>query len=259
MQKIRSTFRMLALVSVTVFCFSIFLPSLLLKVFGKSNHRWKHLCWSWWGYLCCKVFGIKLSVEGSAPNTPFILVSNHLSYTDTFILLRLTDGLLISKSDVRSWPIFGWMMDVMGIIFIDRNSRADIFRVSEKIEENLRPEQGVIFFPESTTSDGEGVLRFKTGLLSFAAENNLPVHYASINYDTGISEKPAKDYIHWWGDMTFFGHLSELLSMKKIYAHVTFGESAIQETDRKKLADALHNKVEEQYLTCKKTWKPSGV
>ena len=256
MQKIRSYFRAVSLVFVTFFGFSIFLPGLLLKPFGVDIDRWRHGAWTIWGYLCCKIFGIQLSVEGHAPNTPFILVCNHLSYTDTFILLRLTNGVLISKKDVRTWPVLGWMMDVMGIIFIDRSSRSDIFRVNEQIDQNLRPHQGIIFFPESTTSNGEGVLRFRTGLLAYAAEQGIPVHYASINYETGDPEKPARDYIHWWGDMTFFNHLLELLAMQKFYASVTFGDFAIQDGDRKILANKLHEKVEKQYLNKKKQWHP---
>ncbi len=242
--------------SVTLFGFTIFLPSLLLKPFGYDNDKWRHKAWNIWGHLCCKIFGIELTVEGKAPQTPFILVSNHLSYTDTFILLRLTNGVLISKSDVRSWPFLGWMMDVMGIIFIDRSNRSDILRVNEQIDKNLRPHQGIIFFPEATTSNGDGVLRFRTGLLSYPAEKNLPVYYVSINYNTGIEDKPAREYVHWWGDMTFFRHLLDLLTIQKFYANVTFGESAITESNRKKLADELHKRVEKQYLVKKESWDP---
>jgi len=251
MQYLRAYTRLLLLVISTPLIFLLFLPSLALKILGLNNDLWRNSVLTIWGKVSSAIIGLKVNVNGTKPDTPFILVSNHLSYTDVFVLLSTVNGILVAKNEVRSWPFIGWMMDVIGIIFIDRSSISDVKRVNEQIERNLRPNQGIIFFPEATTSDGESILPFKAGLLAYPSAHRYPVDFASIHYKSADPNKPEKEFIHWWGDMTFFTHLIQLLGMQKFQATVTFGESQVIESDRKKLASELHTRVRDQYLEVK--------
>ena len=245
---IRAWVRLILLVLATPLIFTLFLPSLLLKPFGFDNDPWRNNVLTIWGKACCFIAGVKVEYEGNKPDTPFLLVSNHLSYTDTFVYLSLVDVILISKSDVRSWFGMGFMMQIMGMIFVDRSSRNDVTRVNELIKSNFRPNQGIMFFPEATTTNGEDVIPFKGSLLAFPAMENIPVHYATIHYKTVDDEMPASKYVCWWDDTPFFTHLLQLLSMQKFYACVKFGESKIQSEKRKELASRLHQLVRDQYL-----------
>lgn len=42
----------------------------------------------------------------------------------------------------------------MGVLFIDRQLRSDVQRMNNKVAESLSQNQGIILFPEGTSSKG---------------------------------------------------------------------------------------------------------
>lgn len=48
--------------------------------------------------------------------------------------------------------------------------------------------------------------------------------------------------------MTFGDHVFTLLQMPKFHATLTFGNGAVQESDRKTLARKLHRLISEQFI-----------
>ena len=58
----------------------------------------------------------------------------------------------------------------MGNIYIDRTNRRDIPRAGELVIEALNRGEGVIVFPEGTTTKGDEVLPFNSSFLQFAAQ-----------------------------------------------------------------------------------------
>lgn len=204
---------------------------------------WKNRVLGWWASSCMRLMGIRMVVEGNPPDPPFILVTNHLSYLDVVPLWYLTDATFIAKSELRSWPFFGWATTMLGVIFIDRENRRDVHRVNREIDRNLRLGQGVIFFPEGTSTPGAEVVPFKAPLFHHAARNGRPVHYASISYKSGDPSRPASHSVCWWGDMDFFGHFLELLTLKRIQVTLRFGEEPVASGDRKELAAELRERV----------------
>jgi 1-acyl-sn-glycerol-3-phosphate acyltransferase len=89
---------------------------------------------------------------------------------------------------------------------------------------------------------------FKPSLLEPAAKGGFPVACASINYRTLPDEVPAQQAICWWGEMTFLPHLFGLLRLSKIEATLLFGAETIQESDRKLLAQKLHDAVKTIFI-----------
>jgi len=193
-----------------------------------------------WSKGILKLFNTHITVEGNPPVPPFFLVSNHLSYFDIIIYFSLLKTTFIAKMDVKSWPVLGFLISSMGVIFIDRTKRRDVQRVNKLISSNLNSRQGIILFPEGTTSPGESVLPFRASLLEYPSSNNIPVHYSSVRYETDKSNPPAFLSVSWWGDAGFMDHFYHLASLKKIHATVVFGEQPIYESDRKLLSSRLH-------------------
>ncbi len=132
-------------------------------------------------------------------------------------------------------------------LFIDRGNKRDIPRVMDQIERVLASERGVVVFPEGSSTKGADVQRFRPGLLEAAASAGLPVSYAALSYRTPPGTAPAHLAVCWWGDMTFAGHVPELLGLPEVRATLHFGKERIKERDRKVLARRLHYAVQEQF------------
>lgn len=206
--------------------------------------KWKRKVVKVFAKAVVRITGMRIEVSGQPPEPPFFMVTNHLSYMDVIPLWLYTAGTFVAKSEIKSWPFFGFAAKSTGILFIDREKRNDIVRVNSILKNAMNDYQGIILFPEGTTTEGDKVLPFHAPLLQFPASNNMPVFFASLTYTTGQPDKPASEYICWWGDMTFFRHFFLLLTLKSFTVHLVFGEQSVEHPDRKMLARILHQKVE---------------
>lgn len=228
---------------VTLFLYSLIMLSLIFSVFGLPYVRMRTSLLHAWGAASCKVLGIEIESIGEIPKPPFFLVSNHLSYVDVFVLFALVKGLFVAKADVKQWPIVGVIVSTVGLLFIDRNNKKDVLRVNENISKSVTQDQGIIVFPEGTTSPGHRVLPFKTSLFQFPSEANLPVIYAAIHYETGRGDIPAYRSVCWWGDDEFLSHFLRFLTVRKTRVKVRFGKVHSDQHSRKSLADSAYREI----------------
>ena len=182
----------------------------------------------------------EIESDGSCPRDG-LLVSNHLSYLDILVLTSLTPAVFVSKSEVRSWPVFGWFARMAGTLFLHRARRTDVVRISEEIATALRGGHLVVLFPEGTSSDGRQVLPFRSSLLEPVNGQQRPLSVACISY--AVAGGSAENDVCYWGDMTFFPHLVKLLTKEKIRARVRFRKVEHRADNRKELARQLHAEV----------------
>lgn len=201
-----------------------------------------------WGKSTMKLFSMEISVEGSPPKPPFFIVSNHLSYIDIPIYSSVLDTTFVSKIEIKHWPLIGFMARTLGIIFIDRRKKSDVHRVNKKISTDLNQHQGVILFPEGTTSPGVEVMRFRPSLLQHAALSEMSVSYAALRFETFEPDLPAYKSVCWWGDVSMLRHLYLMGKNRKIHVQIRFGNEKVFSNDRKELADILHQRVSELFV-----------
>jgi len=211
-----------------------------------ATERWRNLFMRTWSKGMCLFLNIRVNRIGSAPDAPFFLVSNHLSYIDIiplFLNLRCT---FVAKKEVRSWPVLGFMVNAVGVIFVDRGRKRDVKRVNSLISKSLNKHQGMIVFPEGTTSGGDRILPFRPPLLEYPAATGTPVHYTAIRYETDEErgDLPAEQSVCFYGAREpFHKHVFKLAKNRKITCTIRFGEGSVTETDRKQLAEKLREKV----------------
>jgi 1-acyl-sn-glycerol-3-phosphate acyltransferase len=136
----------------------------------------------------------------------------------------------------------------MGNIFINRQNNRDIPRAGQEIIEKLDEGEGVMVFPEGTSTKGEEVLPFNSSFLEFAARTDLPVSFCSISYKTPAKEIPASEAVCWWDDTTFINHMFRLFSVSEYTAVITFGDEPVANPNRKVLSKELHEKVKEKFI-----------
>ena len=185
--------------------------------------------------------------RGTPPEPPFVLVTNHLSYLDILLLHSTVRGVFVAKLEMRTWPLLGLMAHLTGTIWLNREVRRDAVRALDRIGAAVSRGDGVILFPEGTTSSGEGLLPMKSALLDWAAREQFPVHCGAITYRTGPGAPPASQVLCWWGDMTFGSHLMNLLRLRRFDGIVEFAPEPITAPTRgeltRRLAEAITGRL----------------
>lgn len=243
MKTIRAFFRILLLVFATLFFYLLAVMGNLIS-FAIGKRYWLRTYFlHQWGKYMAWITGMRISVKGSAPKPPFFLVSNHLGYTDVWVLYSQLRCTFVAKNELRRWPIVGFFLKTVGLIFIDRTKRGDVARVNQAISANMNAYQGVVLFPEGTTSAGAEILPFTSSLFEFPSKEGISVSCAAITYKTPDNEKQAYQSVCWWGNDPFLPHLFSLLKMKRFYATITFSEKCISDSDRKEMAKAAREVI----------------
>jgi 1-acyl-sn-glycerol-3-phosphate acyltransferase len=170
-----------------------------------------------------------------------ILASNHLSYLDIPILAAQTPIVFLAKKEVRNWPLIGWCTRCAGTLFIDREKKSDVKRLASQFEPVLNTGVLLGLFLEGTSTDGHQVLPFRSSLLEPAQAHHWPATAVRVGYK--IDDGSVENEVCYWGDMTFFPHLLNLLSKREIHALVIYGSTQPPGLDRKEMARALHSQV----------------
>jgi len=184
------------------------------------------------------ILGVRVRVQGEmSPVRPLMIVGNHVSWLDIFVLNAVTPVRFVAKSEIRRWPAIGWLSARTGTLFIERGRRRDAARVGGLIAEAMRNGDVVAVFPEGTTTDGSQVLRFHSSLLqpALAAEAGVqPVALRFERSDGSLCVEAAYD-----GDKSLWHTLLQIVGRKEICARMHF-LPLLQAgaADRRALADA---------------------
>lgn len=174
-----------------------------------------------------KILGIRLIIEGK---TQYLkerynfIISNHLSYLDGVILGSLFPVVFVSKLAVKSWPIFGWMTQISGTIFIDRKRKLKSVSSIEEIAGMLKKGVNVLLFPEGTSTDGTRLLPFQSVFFQAPINSGSAIIPITIQYTKINSCNVSllnRDKVCWYGQVKFFKHLLDVLRLRDIEAKVT--------------------------------------
>jgi lyso-ornithine lipid O-acyltransferase len=208
---------------------------------GKASSLHARASWMQsWARRFLGILNGKVSIQGTPPARG-MLVSNHLSYVDVLVFGSLQPLVLVSKSEVRSWPVIGPLTRCAGTLYIRRQSKSDVGRLADDMVAVVNAGVVVTLFLEGTSSDGSTVLPFRSSLLGPVEAHHWPVTPAWIHYR--MEQGSVADEICYWRDMTFFPHLLNLLSKDGFEAFVSFGSPLNCEMDRKEMARVLHAEV----------------
>ena len=130
-----------------------------------------------------------------------LIVANHISWLDIFVLNAVQPVRFVAKSELARWPVAGRLIKGVGTLFVERDRRKDARRVNANAASALAGGDIVAVFPEGTTTDGIGMLPFKSSLLQPIVDAAGHVQPVAIRYKGASGEhSSAAAYV---GDDSF--------------------------------------------------------
>lgn len=200
-----------------------------------------------WSRRLLRICNVELEVVGAAPEGASrhgaLVVSNHISWLDIYVIHCWQPVRFVAKSEIRSWPLVGWLCEKTGTIFIERARKRDAHRVLHDITDVMLQGDLVGVFPEGTTTDGSSVLPFHANLMQAPISGGLPVQPLGLSYLDAATGKPtlAPAYI---GDLTLLQCLNAILRAPRIKARLTVGPALLATSDsRRELAESAREVV----------------
>jgi 1-acyl-sn-glycerol-3-phosphate acyltransferase len=175
-----------------------------------------------WSAQLLHILAVRLEVEGmpSAAATPFLLISNHVSWLDPFLINAIRPVRFIAKSEVARWPVIGWLAKRAGTLFVIRSRRHHTAQINQQVVAAMQ--KGAVFavFPEGTTTDGSVVLPFHASLLQPAFEGRallIPVALRYLRADDSLCTEAAYD-----GDKSVLDTLRAMMTLSLIRVQLKF-------------------------------------
>ncbi|HTJ97642.1 MAG TPA: lysophospholipid acyltransferase family protein [Rhodocyclaceae bacterium] len=237
----RTLFRLLrVLLHVLQGCFTV---SVLYPWLGEAHRLSLKKRWS---RQLLAMLGVRLRFQGQLlPNAtlPYgLLVANHISFLDVFVLNAIAPAAFVSKEEIRNWPLVGWLSANTDTLFLERGSRNAAQRARENLAAHLQQGKRVAIFPEGTTTLGDTVLPFHSALLQAAIDTGTQVTPLVLRYRSVTGEpSTAPAYVD---DISLVECLRAIADQGKLYAEVTALASLESTTvDRRQLSSHAHRLI----------------
>jgi 1-acyl-sn-glycerol-3-phosphate acyltransferase len=196
----------------------------------------------YWSRALLHILRVKLEIGGNLPSVReqgALLVANHMSWLDVFVINAANPSCFVAKSEVRSWPLIGLLCRLTRTVFIERSFRRDTLRANRVIGDVLANGESVALFPEGTSTDGSQVRHFHSSLLQCAIDTGTCVQPIAIRYHdgTGLRSEDA-NYI---GDMSLVQSLLNIMRSRALHAKLDFlPEISSLGKSRRILAEEAH-------------------
>lgn len=144
-----------------------------------AHRGFNDLMISMWSHGTCWFFGVKIRSEGlgNLPPGGFLLLFNHRSYFDIFVIQALLPGIRFgAKQELFRIPIFGAAMRRSGALPIARGNVEEVRAVYEGAVPRLRAGERFALSPEGGRNTSADPLRpFKSGPFIFALSAGAPI------------------------------------------------------------------------------------
>lgn len=138
---------------------------------------------------------IVIGQEKIQPRQTYVVVSNHQSIIDIFVVLACLPlhFKFIAKKELFRVPFLGWHLFFAGYIPLDRGNASSAKEAMNRAGEWIKKKVSVLFFPEGTRSETGQMKPFKPGAFKLAQQEGVPV-LPVVLYGTGQAI-PKKSWI----------------------------------------------------------------
>jgi 1-acyl-sn-glycerol-3-phosphate acyltransferase len=214
--------------------------ALVFPLLGAAGRRVRIERWSRRLLALCGVTVEVVAASDASPASRALIVANHISWLDIFVIDSLHACRFVAKSDIRDWPLIGWLCEKTGTIFIARGRLREVRRIYQGLVTSLHAGEPVAFFPEGTTAAQGQLLPFHANLFEAAIEARVPLQPYALRYlDRRGEPHDAVDYV---GATTFVQSMFKVLQAGTIRAQLILLPALPVQDDshRRELADAAH-------------------
>jgi lyso-ornithine lipid O-acyltransferase len=106
--------------------------------------------------------GVRLHYRGVRTRRGAFFLVNHVSWIDIPAIAAATGAAFVGHDGLASMPVLKWLCAMNDTVFVARHDRASVALQAEAVRTALSDAGALAIFPEGTTSDGTGLLPFKS-------------------------------------------------------------------------------------------------
>ncbi len=165
------------LCALAIFCLLLLMAAVLAVIVPRL--AWRRSLTRWLARVALALFGLRVTVSGMAnlPADGCVVVANHSSYLDGVLLQALLPPRFsfVVKREAASLPVAGFLMQRIGVEFVDRHSHGGRQRGARRVIERAQQGHSLVFFPEGTFDETVGLKRFHSGAFTAAIRGGMPV------------------------------------------------------------------------------------
>ncbi len=172
-----------------------------------------------WSVALLDALGVEIEAETSYAVSGALLVANHISWIDIFVINAVFPAAFVAKEEIRHWPLAGWLAARNDTVFLRRGSRGHAKLINQEIADILDKGHHAAVFPEGTTTDGFALLHFHAALIQPALAAGRPVLPVALSYWEENGERslaPRYD-----GDLSLGECTRAIIGRKRLIARLT--------------------------------------
>ena len=147
-----------------------------------GNSTLKEAMAIWWSRMICRIFGIRIQARGEFVPGAQLVVANHISCLDIPLMHSLAAMGFVSKAEIKSWPVVGFLAKSGGTLFHQRGCRDSASGVGAVMAGRMEEGGRVAIFPEGGILPGPGVKRFHGRMFAAAINTATPVQPMMLRY-----------------------------------------------------------------------------
>lgn len=182
-----------------------------------------------WSRVLLAICGVKLRASGRALGEALahtgiersgagrLILANHISWIDVFAILACVPGRFVAKAEIGRWPLVGWLVTLVGTLYIERGRRHAVAAINHRVRDKLKAGETVAVFPEGTTTDGFSLLPFHSNLIAPALEVGCEIWPVALRYTEGGLPTRAACFV---GEMALLTSLWNILVARDLAIEV---------------------------------------
>lgn len=149
-----------------------------------------------WLALALRILGVKIKTFGTPLKEKTLFVANHISWLDIFAIGSQVPAHFLSKHEIKTIPLIGWLATRAGTLYIHRGKKESASEAMIEITTTLEKKHNSVVFAEGGTTDGH-TRKFHGRMLQSAIDAHatiqpIAIFYPKINAASGkIESHPA--------------------------------------------------------------------